>query len=248
MIQINYRVTLSDLVVRKLKATIFVPPTITDEKTTVPDALVLIATHCAQCPSVLDGLNRLIKEGALGSLEVVNIENRPEVAKRLGARSVPWVKIGPFELVGAYQYRELAQWTAYAVDGTGMAPYLNLLIESQQLDKVVALIRKDPEILSVLVGMLRQSDTSMGVRIGIGAAFEELADSGHLDRILVELGELTHATDVHIRADACHYLGLTGNADAVPFVRALLDDEHHDVREIAAETLETLNAVGTLSP
>ena len=38
-----------------------------------PSALLLIATGCQHCPTVLQNLSELIKEGRLSSLEVVNI-------------------------------------------------------------------------------------------------------------------------------------------------------------------------------
>ncbi|MBS0329365.1 MAG: HEAT repeat domain-containing protein, partial [Proteobacteria bacterium] len=46
--------------------------------------------------------------------------------------------------------------------------------------------------------------------------------------------------DARVRADACHYLGLTGEAAARSWLDARLADEDADVREIAAESLESL--------
>ena len=79
-----------------------------------PDALLLMAPGCAHCPVVLEGLGRLLKEGRLGRLEVVNVAVHPEAAVAAGTRSVPWTRIGPFELDGLYGPAELAEWAAYA--------------------------------------------------------------------------------------------------------------------------------------
>ena len=46
----------------------------------VPDAELLIAPGCVHCPVVLDGLSALVKAGAIGRLEVVNIAQHPEIA------------------------------------------------------------------------------------------------------------------------------------------------------------------------
>ena len=61
---------------------------------------MLLGTHCPYCPTVLKELGELVKSGVIGKLVVVNIEQHPEVARELGVRSVPWVRIGPFELEG----------------------------------------------------------------------------------------------------------------------------------------------------
>ena len=64
------------------------------------DALLLIATGCNHCPAVLEGLSRLLKQGRIGRLDVVNLAVHPETGQALGVRSVPWTRIGPFELEG----------------------------------------------------------------------------------------------------------------------------------------------------
>jgi HEAT repeat protein len=45
-----------------------------------------------------------------------------------------------------------------------------------------------------------------------------------------------------VRADAAHYLGLSGNGDAIPYLQPLLQDEAAEVREIAAESLALLGS------
>jgi HEAT repeat protein len=55
-----------------------------------------------------------------------------------------------------------------------------------------------------------------------------------------QLEQLTLSDSAQTRADACHFLGLAGDPRAIPAVRRLLDDEQHDVREIAVETLALL--------
>jgi HEAT repeat protein len=82
----------------------------------------------------------------------------------------------------------------------------------------------------------------MGVKIGIGAMFEELADDGILWQLVPQLADLTEAGDAQTRADACHYLGLTGDPRATEAVKRLLEDENPEVREIAAETRDLLES------
>jgi len=207
---------------------------------TPPSALLLIAPGCSHCPVVLEGLSRLIKQGKLGRLEVVNIMAHPERAQEVGTRSVPWTRIGPFELSGALSPAELEQWSERAAKGTGIGAYYGHLLEGRKLERVVAMIREAPATLNDLLGLLEDEETPMAVRIGIGAVAEELQDSGLISEALPELMRLSESPDAALRADASHYLGLSADPAAIPALEARLADEDAEVREIAAESLALL--------
>jgi len=204
---------------------------------TPPQAEILINTGCAHCPAVLAGLSELIKQGLIGKLAVINIANHPEAASERGARSVPWTRLGPFVLEGKYTPGELRQWAERAASGEGMAEYFGELLENQQLDKALGLVRNDPAQLDTLVQLIADLETPMGVRIGIGALFESLAEEGELDDAIEALGQLTQAEASQVRADAAYYLGLSHSDSARRWLEPLLEDENHEVREIAAEAL-----------
>lgn len=209
-----------------------------------PDALLLIATGCAHCPTILDGLCKLLKQGRLGRLEVINLAARPDYAASLGVRSVPWTRIGPFELEGAHSPADLAEWADRAASGTGLGRYYSHLLESQRLEKVIQMVQTNPASLNELLVLMDEEDTPMAVRIGIGALFEDLQGQPLLSDVLPQLEMLTRSDNAHTRGDACHYLGLTGSAEAIPAVTRLLEDGNADVREIAAESLALLKANG----
>ena len=67
---------------------------------TKPAALLLLGTHCPHCPQVLKALSELVKAGDIHKLEVVNVEQAPEIARELGVRGVPWIRVGEFTLTG----------------------------------------------------------------------------------------------------------------------------------------------------
>lgn len=207
----------------------------------VPDARVLIATGCTHCPVVLEGLSRLLKEGRIGRLEAVNISHHPEAAEAVGTRSVPWFSIGPYALSGLHSYAELGEWAERATQGTGLASYYQHLLESNRLPEVSAGIRRNPTSLGDLLLLLDDPDTPMAVRIGIGAVIEDLAGGDLLAEFVEHLGALTHSDQAQTRADACHYLGLSANTDAIPYLQACLEDDNEEVREIAAESLALLH-------
>lgn len=205
-----------------------------------PDALLLIAPGCPHCPALLQGLGDLVKEGVIGRLEAVNILVRPERAAELGVRTVPWLRIGPFELDGARTPGELRRWAEQAGSLDGMADYFFEMLKSGRRAKVEEMARQEPDRLQALVRLLQRTDSSMAVRLGIGAVLEELQGSGIAKVIIPQLGALARSGDALTRADACHFLALIGSPDAAPYLRACLDDEDKEVREIAAEALEEL--------
>jgi len=204
-----------------------------------PKAEILITTGCVHCPAVVDGLSQLIKQGLIGELRIINVTRHPEEATRRNARSAPWTRIGPFVLQGNYSREELRGWAERAASGEGMGEYFAELLQNQQLQLAVELARNDPSQLDTLVALIADLDTPMGVRIGVGALFEELAQHGQLSPALPGLIALTRATDSQVRADAAHYLGLLGADTAREYLLPLLKDDNAEVREIAAESLQS---------
>lgn len=207
---------------------------------TPPDALLFIAPGCPHCPVVLQALSEMVKQGAIGRLEVINVAAHPEQAAALGVRAAPWTRLGPFELEGAQTPQELHRWLELAGTPDGITRYLEQLLRDGQLARAEQQIARHPDWLAQLLPLLTQADTPMQVRVGVGALIEGQAGSAQLQALVPALGELSGAAEHSVRADACHYLGLSGSAEAVAFLRARLEDESSEVRDIAGEALEML--------
>jgi hypothetical protein len=205
---------------------------------TPPDALFLLGTHCPHCPGMLQGLANLVKAGTLGTLKVVNIEQRIDIAQELGVRSVPWVRIGSFELEGLHSEQELREWALKAGTDSGMTDWLNDLLSSGNISKPLERVRSDPETMDALLELFTDPDTQLNTRIGISAIMEDLEGTDTLRAAVDRLGKLTHHEDARIRGDACHYLALAGMPEANDYIRPLLDDPDPGVREVAQESLE----------
>jgi len=207
---------------------------------TPPDALLLIASHCPHCESVLGTLARLVKEGALGRLSVINMSVSPDAPEGRGIRSVPWTRIGPFELSGVLTLSELKDWIAVVREGGGWARYFAYLIEEGRLDALVERVRSNPAGVRELLQLFADPHTPLSVRIGISAAMEHLSDSDLLRRSLDQIRALTQSESPQVRADACYFLGLAGDPAAADSVRRLLEDEDPEVREVAGDVLGLL--------
>ena len=209
-----------------------------DVSGTPPDALFLLGTHCPHCPTVLQGLANMVKAGTLGTLEIVNIEQRGDIARELGVRSVPWVRIGSFELEGLRSEKELREWALKATTDKGMTDWLEELLSSGNIDKPLQQVRSDPAMMDALLELFTDTETGLNIRIGISAIMEHLQETETLSTIVDRLGELTRHEDARIRGDACHYLALSGNPAAATYIKPLLKDEDKNVREVARESLE----------
>jgi len=206
-----------------------------------PDALMLLGTHCPHCPSVLGSLSELVKQGVISRLEVVNLEQRPEIGRELGARSVPWVKIGPFELAGLHSKAELQSWAEQAGSEVGMTKYIEQLLGEGEVKRVLEMIGNDHSLLHALIGLISDADAKINARLGAGVVMEEYEGEAELLALIPELGELTRHEDARVRSDACHYLSLTHDVSVKKYIEHLLDDEHEEVREVAEESLVALN-------
>ena len=207
-----------------------------------PDALLLLTSTCPYCPAVLAALSDLVKSGDIGRLEIVNIGAHPEVALRYGVRTVPWVRLGPFELEGLRSPAELKQWVERAGTPEGLAEYFHELLKEGALQKVSTSAARSPAALDALLRLLGDPDTELTVRIGINAVFEGLEGSSVLQRALETLIALSAHRDAHIRGDAAHLLSLTHSPSVQPHLERLLQDEVADVREIARDGLAHLRS------
>ena len=204
---------------------------------------MLLGTHCPHCAAVLNSLSELVKQGVIAQMEVINLEQRPDIAAKLGVRSVPWVKIGQFELSGLHSKTELQTWAERAGSEQGMTQYIEQLLGEGQVEQVLEMIEKDHGLLHALIGLVSDADAKINARLGAGVIMEEYEGTAELLALVPELAELTRHQDARVRSDACHYLSLTRDASVRHYIEALLDDDHPEVREVAEESLAELAGV-----
>lgn len=209
---------------------------------TAPDALLFITSDCPHCPVVLQGLSDLVKQAVIGKLTVVNVAAHPELVAEYGVRSVPWLRLGPFTLTGAHSIAELRQWAEWSSDEAGIAHYVEHLLKEGGYKQAGIFIAEDTQRLKPLLAIVADPDKSIEVRVGVDALLESYGNTPALQSLLPQLAELTRHTDHRVRADACHLLGLSGSAAARPYLEACVNDRSEEVREIAAESLQLLEA------
>ena len=211
-----------------------------ENASTPPDALMLLGTHCPHCPSVLNGLTTLVKQGTIGTLKIINIEQRPDLARELGIRTVPWVRLGAFELEGLHSEKELEKWAENAGSSAGMVAWLDELLANGNISKASKLVKTSPDAIHELLTLFADSEIQLNTRIGISAIMEELQNTTLLKDMVDSIGALTRHEDTRIRGDACHYLALSGAQQARQYIRPLLQDQDANTREVAKESLQML--------
>ena len=218
---------------------------------TAPQATMLLSSSCAFCPSVLDSLSKMIKSGELSSLNIINLEQNPNAMQKYNVRSVPWVQIGTHELTGSQTLEALQQRAQWAMDDESSQDGKNnttadfdFLLSDGQVNKVVDALRKNEDDLKHIMSLLGNVGSVLSTRIGIGVVFEEFAGSEIIKTLIPELGELTHHKDSRIRADAFHYLGMTADKSAIPFLEAgkkeTTNTNNEEISEIIDDSLEEL--------
>lgn len=209
-----------------------------------PEALMLLSSHCAFCPSVLDSLTKMIKAGDISSLKVINLEQNPDAMQEYKVRSVPWVRIGKHELTGSQTLEALKQRVEWAKDDqkneTNLVADFDFLLSDGQVNKVIEALYKDKSGFDVIMTLLGDSGTVLSSRIGIGVVFEEFAGSKLLKSYITQLGEISKSDDVRIRADSLHYLGMTADKSAFPILELAKNDNDDEIQEIVADSLESL--------
>jgi hypothetical protein len=185
-------------------------------------------------------MGELVKQGLVGQLEVVNIAVHPQRAAQLGVRSVPWLRLGELEFEGLYGPAELRRWAQLAGTAAGLAEYFTEQLKNGRLPHVTAMVVNRPERLSVLLELAADADTELTVRIGISAVIEHMAGSPELLARLPALQHLAASDDPRVRADACHFLALSGSPDALTTLETLTQDSERSVREVAQDSMADL--------
>jgi thiol-disulfide isomerase/thioredoxin len=206
----------------------------------VPDALLLMTAGCPHCPAALQSLTLLLKEGAIGRLEIVNVAIHTEEAEARGVKSVPWMQIGPFAIEGVSSPARLRELARGVNDDAVFDSWLLETLKAGHRQKFESLVRREPHRIHALARLMLDPDASMAIRLGIGAVLEELHGTGFTEPLIPALGAMLKADDKLLRADACHFLTLIGGEAIGPWLQIALQDSDAEIREMAQEGLGDL--------
>lgn len=223
-------------------------PAMNSDKTTNPtgpvDAVMVSGPGCPHCASVRQVLATLISEGIIGKMQLINIEVEAEEATGLGVTTVPWVRLGNIELLGAHSEAEIRHWAARAASVDGLREHFESLLNEGNRVQVSARIQRYPDELSVLIGVLGDPQAPMNSRLGVAAILEDLEGSDLLAASVDELANLCSHADPRIRIDACHYLSYIHSSRAREYLLLHRADDDHGVREEVEDALIRFASLG----
>ncbi len=209
-------------------------------------ATMLLTSECPHCPTVLAGLMPLIKSGQLSTLEVINLNQQPQAAEQYHTRTVPWVQfkfpLGKFEFEGLHSELELQQWCVDSKTIKGISNYCLMLLDQGKINELTKLVTSYPDWLHAALLLVENEDTSLTIRVGISAIFESLK-AAQFTPIYEALLLMTKNNLARVRSDACFYLSLTKNPQAITTLTNCLNDANNEVKEIAAEAIEELQTL-----
>ena len=207
-----------------------------------PAVKMLMGQHCTFCGPMMQILTDLMKSGQIEELRIINIEKQPEIAQELDVRSVPWLQIGPFELSGARSKQEILEWLQRASSFDGISDYLDEVLAEGNISFANRLIDRYPQAMENVIDLMEDAEAKINVRLGVGVIIEERAASEGFKAVIPRLLDYLSDDDARVRGDACHYLSLTNDSSYIPQIQALLQDESDEVREIAQDSLDELQA------
>lgn len=191
---------------------------------------------------MIELMTALLKQGELASLQLINIEQQPEASQAYNTRTVPWVKIGDYVLDGLQTQEALQQRIDWTINNQQLMGRFDQQLSTGKADEVIKTLHDEPEAMQAIMQLLGDNATILSTRIGIGVIMEEFANSELLQQQLSQLGQFSEHEDARIRADACHYLSLTGSTDAKKWLQARLNDNDPEVQEVAQDGLDLLNS------
>lgn len=113
-------------------------------------------------------------------------------------------------------------------------------LEMGHVDNIFEMFKQDKRYYDWVGELL--DDERFNVRLGISVLFEELKAycKDDIYRAVPSLCEAFENSQPHVRGEVISVLGIIGSADAIRCVKKGLNDDSHQVREVARDVLEEL--------
>lgn len=215
-----------------------------DQVTLPAQVVVLTAQGCPHCSHVVQELKRLDRACPLVSVTVLDLEAALHLRERFGVRSVPAVIVDDdLCLEGRVTAEEVgALLAARGAPGFEALRCRAILEHGRVADAAIRL--GTVEAAAAIASLLEAPELSMrmGAQLAVRDAFER--DELSVRALLPRLLPLVERPDPAVRGDVADLLGAVGDASVATALRALLHDDHDDVREAAQDALAALERRG----
>lgn len=206
---------------------------------------LFVATGCSHCPLVLNELSEQLKKGAIAELKIINIAVDNTRADELNIRSVPWFSLANSHsfmiFSGNYSAKEIQHGLKTAKSSEGMKNYIEEFLSKGELMTITQAINIQPSVLSSVIAMLGDEETSMDIRIGLDVLIEQFSTTNILQNHTNELKKIALSDMPRLQIDALHYIALTGDVKNKIFLQDQIENSNPQIKEAALEAIETLN-------
>jgi hypothetical protein len=115
-------------------------------------------------------------------------------------------------------------------------------MEGGLLDNIIDMFKHDKDLYELVTELM--TDERMRVRIGVTALLETLIleDPENVKKTIPRILFLLKHENPVIRGDAAYILGTIGDREVVPSLQEIISDENENVRIIAKEAIEDIQA------
>lgn len=205
------------------------------------ELMVFVAAACPHCPNAVRQAIRVALACEMVSVSIVDAQKFPELASRLGARTVPLTVLD-----GQRSWSEVvpASALAEAVVSRGSpeheAAVFRSLLERGRFADAAEKLRSGAGDLFTAEWGTSTTSSRIGLLLTADEALE--SDRSALDALVPELLKSVSSEDAALRGDTADLLGRIGHGSAASSLERLRRDSNPDVAEIAAEALAEIEA------
>jgi len=115
-------------------------------------------------------------------------------------------------------------------------------MEKGYLENIIDMFKHDENMYTYVGDLIK--DERLIVRIGISALLDTLKeeDVEHISKAISSILPLLKDANPVVRSDAAYFLGMIGDRDVLSFLIETADDRDENVRVIAKEAIEEIEA------
>jgi HEAT repeat protein len=129
-----------------------------------------------------------------------------------------------------------------SIDPSDIRTMIADYMEKGFLENIIDMYKYDSSLYTHIGELMK--DERLIVRIGISALLDTLKteDFKNISKAIPSILPLLKDKNPVLRSDAAYFLGMIGNKDVIHFLRDVIDDEDENVRVIAKEAIEDIEA------
>ena len=204
------------------------------------DIVLFKMDGCQFCPQMERIFKSLHRDGAIDSLQVIDVMGQPEIAAKYNIRSVPAYRINQNLFNGLKTRTEIEQLLREPDESWWREVLVNELSDGQ-LELVEKKIRQHSTAVEAMLKLLAEKQTALVVRIGLTAVIETMSAQGELTDYESRFIQLSFSDDETIMTDAIYYLALLGTEAARKRLQTLAQQGTQNIASHAQEALQELS-------